>query len=66
VGETFNPMLATYAISIITAELRGSLNYRNANVVLKVTAGTGLVMCFGASANNKSNAPASPLAVQTE
>ena len=38
------------------------------NVILRVrpTSGTGSVMCFGASANNASNDPASHLAVQGE
>jgi len=38
------------------------------NVILKIdpTSGAGKVMCFGASANNASNDPASHLAVQGE
>ena len=38
------------------------------NVILRVrpTSGTGSVMCFGASANNASNDPASHLAVQAQ
>ncbi|MBU4405698.1 MAG: hypothetical protein L6428_06960 [Candidatus Aminicenantes bacterium] len=38
--------------------------YRNANIMVTVTYGSGQVVCFGAAANNASNDPAFHLAVQ--
>ena len=71
IGSAFSKTFAGYDFQAFSPFNEAGAPYPGTssdNVILRVqpTSGTGAVMCFGASANNKSNDPASHLAVQAE
>ena len=71
IGTPFTRTLAGYDFQSFNPFVQSGVPYpANSydNVILRVrpTSGSGKVMCFGASANNASNDPASHLAVQGE
>ncbi|MDD8012760.1 MAG: hypothetical protein PHX05_04705, partial [Acidobacteriota bacterium] len=71
IGTQFSRTLAGHAFVSFNPFTEAGMAYpANSydNVILRVrpTSGSGSVMCFGASANNASNDPASHLAVQGE
>ena len=71
IGTQFSKTLAGHAFQAFDPFTWAGVPYPGSsydNVILRVqpTSGAGQVMCFGATANNTSNDPASHLAVQAE
>ena len=71
IGSAFSRTLAGYGFTSFNPFIEAGVPYPGSsydNVKLKVepTTGSGSVMCFGATANNTSNDPASHLAVQRQ
>ena len=71
IGAQFSKALVGYDFQAFSPFNEAGVAYPGSsydNVILRVrpTSGSGQVMCFGASANNKSNDPASHLAVQAQ
>ena len=69
IGNQFSKTLAGYDFQAFNPFIQAGVSYPGNsydNVILRIrpTSGTGQVMCFGASADNTSNDPASHLAVQ--